>query len=1258
MLEVRLLGTFELRLDGDPVEIPSRPAQTLTAYLFLNPGVQHRRERLAGLLWPDSDESNARSNLRHTLWRIRKVIGEEHIESDKITVSLPSSDAYWMDVAAIESLAEDEAPLEALMEGLTDYQGDLLPGFYDEWVILERDRIRGLYEKKVQALLNRLLADERWDDVDDWAERWIAQGQTPEPAYRALMRAHAARGDQAGVASAYRRCERAMREALDVEPSEETRALYEQLSQDAGRAPRRAAEIPAVQPVAEPPGFLATDADADLEAATEFAGRQLELAQLEQHFQSAAEGDGRVAFVVGDAGRGKTALLTEFSRRIMTLDPVPLIAAGVCNVYTGIGDPYLPFREVLAMLTGDVEAQWLAGAISLEHARRLWRFAPRAVNALLDHGPDLVDSFIPGDALLTRIASFEDSGNGSLARLSGLRSRKSVLQGDSSPHQNRIFEEYTNVVLTLSAEAPVVLILDDLHWADVSSVSLLFHLSRRIEGHRVFIVGAYRPEDVLGRSEEDSHPLVNVLSELKRRFGEIHLDLDRLDTPAAQSFVNDLLDSEPNDLDDAFRQELVRTTGGHALFVLELLQEMKQRGDLVQDPTGKWMAAPELRWDLMPARIEGVIERRVNRLDDQLREALSVASVEGETFTVEVVARVLELDPRALLHRVSGELERDHRLAVEYGVVNLDGQRISQYRFRHNLIQKYLYQQLGESERGYLHEAVGNELEALYARRPEDVAVQLARHYRESGNREKTIRYLTAAGGRALRVAAYEEAIGHLSQALEWMGSHDERLESARRDRLIPESRLCLRARLHRKLGQAEYGIGALDQSREHLERALALLGKPVPEQRAWLAFGLFIQVLRQAAHRLLPIRLFRAPERERTWLREAAFIYKMLDEIYLFSNDLLATLYAALRTLNLAERAGPSPELARAYGDMAVASPLLRLGRLAEGYKRRAWETAQLVDQPAVTAYVLMTQSAYMVGEGAWKECEASLLEANRIHAEIGDWKRLGIGLSILLNTYYYRGDLEQTLVHVSELADLAERSGDLQHQTWGLAGRAEYLLRRGRDSDLEEVVRLLKRALALFQQSPDRTEELRAFALLGQAHLRLGDLDAAEAHMRSAVERMAQSPPSLYSTLDAYAAVTETTMELLRSARDDDRRRELAQRARKACKELGGFAAVFPIGLSRAELWKGCLASMNGQAGRAQRHWRHSLEFGLQLGMPYDSGLARMELARHLEAFDPARTHHLQEARAAFDLIGAERELLETDSLAKTSVFRSPRL
>ncbi len=536
--------------------------------------------------------------------------------------------------------------------------------------------------------------------------------------------------------------------------------------------------------------------------------------------------------------------------------------------------------------------------------------------------------------------------------------------------------------------------------------------------------------------------------------------------------------------------------------------------------------------------------------------------------------------------------------------------------------------------------------------------MQLARHYRESGNREKTIRYLTAAGGRALKVAAYEEAIGHLSQALEWMGPPDERLESARRDRLQPDSRLCLRVRLHRKLGQAEYGTGALSQSREHLERALALLGKPVPEARAWLAVGLVTQAVRQAAHRLLPMRFFRAPERERTWLREAALIYKMLDEIYLFSNDLLATLYAALRTLNLAERAGPSPELARAYGDMAVASPLLRLNRLAEGYKRRAWETAQLVDQPAVTAYVLMTRSAYMVGEGAWEECEASLLEANRIHEEIGDWKRLGIGLSILLNTYYYRGHLEQTLKHVSELADLAERSGDMQHQTWGLAGRAEYLLRRGRDSDLPEVVQLLEKALVLIQQSPDRTEELRAFALLSQAQLRLGDLAAAEKQMRSAAERMAESPPSLYSTLDAYAAVTETTMELLRSAGDADRRRELAQRARRACKELGRFAAVFPIGRARAELWKGCFAWMNGQSGSAQRHWQHSLESALQLGMPYDSGLARLELARHLEAFDPARTHHLQEARTAFELIGAERELLETDSLAKTSVFRPPRV
>ena len=142
MLKVHLLGQFELRRDIEPIEIPSRPTQSLLAYLILSAGKMHRREKLAGLLWPDVSESNARSNLRHALWRLRKAIGTEYLISDKISISFNKDSEFWLDAALIEVGGGVEDSSDGLIQIVSSYGGELLPGFYDDWVILERERFR------------------------------------------------------------------------------------------------------------------------------------------------------------------------------------------------------------------------------------------------------------------------------------------------------------------------------------------------------------------------------------------------------------------------------------------------------------------------------------------------------------------------------------------------------------------------------------------------------------------------------------------------------------------------------------------------------------------------------------------------------------------------------------------------------------------------------------------------------------------------------------------------------------------------------------------------------------------------------------------------------------------------------------------------------------------------------------------------------------------------------------------------------------
>src|SRR6185436_8476982 len=141
MLEVRLLGTFEVNHKSKPIKISSRPAQSLFAYLILSTGTAHRREKLAGMLWPDSLEETARDNLRHALWRIRKALPAsqkpkvEYLLADDLSIAFNASAEYWLDAAALEKVAEN-ASADELIAVLSEYQGELLMGFHDEWIVL------------------------------------------------------------------------------------------------------------------------------------------------------------------------------------------------------------------------------------------------------------------------------------------------------------------------------------------------------------------------------------------------------------------------------------------------------------------------------------------------------------------------------------------------------------------------------------------------------------------------------------------------------------------------------------------------------------------------------------------------------------------------------------------------------------------------------------------------------------------------------------------------------------------------------------------------------------------------------------------------------------------------------------------------------------------------------------------------------------------------------------------------------------------
>lgn len=237
MLKICLLGSFEVRYDQNLIKISRRSAQSLFAYLVLNGGTFHQREKLARLLWPDTPETKARGNLRHALWRIRKMLQsdptQEYFLADDFTIAFNSSCEYRFDVAELKR-ADEHKCADGLISALSVYRGELLPGFYDEWVILERGYLNFVFEHNMARLMAALQSEDRWLDILYWGEYWITFGQRPEPAYRALMCAHMKKGDIPKVAETYERCVRSLDE-IGLDPSEQTRVLFENLK--AGEAP-------------------------------------------------------------------------------------------------------------------------------------------------------------------------------------------------------------------------------------------------------------------------------------------------------------------------------------------------------------------------------------------------------------------------------------------------------------------------------------------------------------------------------------------------------------------------------------------------------------------------------------------------------------------------------------------------------------------------------------------------------------------------------------------------------------------------------------------------------------------------------------------------------------------------------------------------------------------------------------------------------------------------------------------------------------
>jgi DNA-binding SARP family transcriptional activator/predicted ATPase len=847
MYVLRLLGTLALEGSSGPLASRVVPRRRLALLALLGSGGSGglSRDKLVGLLWPERPDPAARHLLADAVYRVRKALREDVIRSDGETLRLNPA-VIQVDVLEFTAaLSHDD------LEGAVGcYRGPFLDGFhlpgapreFERWVDTERSRLELEFEKALETLAERAEAGGNLKGAVEWWRRLLESDPINSRVALRLMHALAGAGDRANAIQLARDHERTLREELGVEPPAEVIALADRL--------RTAPESLEPETRLEPE-LTARELPFDVRRARPpaepmpipFVSREEELETLGRFMEDALAGRGRVGFIAGESGTGKTALAEEFCQRAMEARADLVVATGNGNAYTGTGDPYLLFREILGMLTGDVEARWAVGSISPDHARRLWNTLPTTAGALLKEGSDLFGPFISVGALRDRASVYgvERSDQDGLDEIVESRGASS----DSPPNQAALFSQYVRVLGAVASRRPLLIVLDDLQWADTGSIDLLFQLGRELHGSRILLLGLYRPSEVkLGR-EDKRHPLAPVINELVRTYGEIEVPLAEEEDSA---FVDAIVDALPNNLDGAFRETLFRHTRGHALFTVELLHGMQGQGMLVLDEEGRWTLGTEVDWRALPARVEAVVGERIHRLPRRLEQILTLASVEGEVFALETVAELQDSSVKELLPLVADELERRHHLVRANGLLQVGADILSQYRFRHSLFQRYLYDRLDPVQRAHLHAQMGKALERVYGDRTPEVALALARHFREARLTDKAIAYLHEAGEQAKRASAYPEAVTHFRQAIELL-------------RTLPESpdRDRIELREQKALGSVYHGLEGhgVPEVASALERASELAEKLDDRvQRFWILVGLYgirhLQARHHAGHETL----------------------------------------------------------------------------------------------------------------------------------------------------------------------------------------------------------------------------------------------------------------------------------------------------------------------------------------------------------------------------------------------------------------------
>ncbi|MFO0576918.1 MAG: AAA family ATPase [Polyangia bacterium] len=916
-----------------------------------------------------------------------------------------------------------------------------------------------------------------------------------------------------------------------------------------------------------------------------FTGRSELLADLKQRVRRLHLGKGELVLISGESGSGKTRLISELLRGAATAQltviasecpPVEVTAGSAPAIHRG---PLVPLRPLLQAVADLCRTDW---------PLRLQGLQPRHLAVLAAFEPALAD--LPGVASLT----------------------EAPLGVDAVKH--RVLTAAAETLVVLAKRAPVLLLLDDLQWADDLTLDLLGYLAGEVVGRApVMIVGGFR-------SEETSE----ALAALAARPGVHQVTLGRLDEGAVGSLVSDML---------ALPQpppELVGFVSEHAqgnpFFISEYLHNIAEEGLLQRGRRGSWELAaapggPDAQpWHVrltrleLPRTLRAIVERRLRRLEAPLGDVVAVAALLGREFDAELLGELagdLGPQPERALADALNEVLRRQILETAGG---------GRYRFTHDKLREAAYESLGKERLRTLHRAAAEALERRGVK-PGDLA-ELANHFSKAEVPDKAVYYLRAASEQALAAGAHQQAVPLLARALDHAASPGCSATTAER------------AWLHKLYSDALFGIGDVDGSVTHAEAALLAMGAPVPKTTGRWVLLLLRQLVEQIA-RILPEPRPTAPLPDEAQRLELALAAGRLSSSYFSCHrPQLQVMTATFLAANLADRAGPRGPRALPYSILGCTAGFFRLERLSALYFARARQDARARGDRAVEASIAIPECALHQGMTRWDEVRRCSDAGMATALQVGDrmaWQAVGL---LRGGTELLTGELEAGARLLRAIRHEAEGLGQRLTHGWSSTLLSIYELWQGRPQAARELALSARKDLAL-----DRDASVAcALAVAAAASRVLGEREPAAALSLEGVAVLERGQV-MFQLWPACALLTWTLLELWEeaAARGAYVSPELRRAALAACRIARSLGRICPIGAPFAARAAGVAARVQSpeKPARACALLEEAVAIAQRLRMPVAHIEACIELGRTVP--DATRRRALLErARAEATALG----------------------